>query len=236
MRKIIALLFLLLVTGLDMDARMERNNVTKRDFHSSTVVESILGRPAKLKNSYPFQQQKMVALLYNSGSDRRPEEILVLLQTSPKDHLVYKWETAPGETLEKPILFTANNFTFLNISTEPAGSGGFVEDAMLWLAPDGTAHEVSFERASEMFEGLVGEGEVVLNGGEKEFYYQDNQMKFEFWVAREGDPHCCPYKMVEGTYKLQGDPKYDYFTRKWVSDFRILVDELSTKGPDSIGP
>ncbi len=63
-------------------------------------------------------------------------------------------------------------------------------------------------------------------------------MKFLFWISRVGDPHCCPSGgVVTGTYKIQGTPKYDSFTRRYSADFKILIDEmqqLSNESADSL--
>ncbi|MCI0411765.1 hypothetical protein L0222_03070 [bacterium] len=141
-------------------------------------------------------------------------------------------ESEPGETFSKPVLFNASSYQFLNISTEPNGSGGFVLDQFLWFAPDSSVHSVEFQQASEVYENLAKSHEVVITGGEKEFFYKDGRMKFEFWLAQQGDPHCCPSNgTVTGTYKLTGAPKYDSFTRRYQARFQILIDQIEHQPP-----
>ena len=204
---------------------------TQAEVLTSRSGEALLETSSVLKDSYrlTLQQTEVIASLYSIGTKRQPREVLLfwLKKERGYEH-VYKLESGIGEIFSKPVLFTMSNHSFVNISTEPNGSGGFVADQFLWFAPDGTVHPVEFQQASEVYEHLAKPDEVVLTGGEKEFFYDDNQMKFEFWLARQGDAHCCPSGgTVTGTYKLVGESKYDSFRRQYQPSFQILVDHIT---------
>jgi hypothetical protein len=190
----------------------------------------VIEAASQLKESYSLKVEdaEILAARYNTDTKRQPQEVLLIWVKKAQGYeLAHKMESGPGEMFSKPILFTANNFKFMNISTEPNGSGGFVFDQFLWFAPDGTAHAIEFQQASEVYEKLADSNEVILTGGEKEFFYDEDRMRFEFWVAREGDPHCCPSGgTVTGTYKLVGAPEFDSFTRRYQPNFQILVDHI----------
>lgn len=211
-----------------------KKHYTKAEVLSPEISEMLIDADSSLKDTYTITLESAEVLVshYSIGTKRQPREILLLWVKKPEGYeFAYKLESGIGESFNKPILFAASNFHFVNISTEPTGSGGFVVDQFLWFAPDGSVHPVEFQQASEVYEGLAKSDEVLLTGGEKEFFYQDGEMKFEFWLGREGDPHCCPSGgMVAGTYKLVGAPKYDSFTRRYKANFQILVDHITPLG------
>lgn len=175
-----------------------------------------------------FENKEILVTVDHKGTKRMPTDHLVVwILRGNRYESLYAFDSGIGETFEKPATFTINGFHFLGISTSPSGSGGFVQESIFWVAPDDTIHPVNLQRASETYENLAAPDEVILNGGEKEFYVQDNQMKFEFWLARDGDAHCCPTAgLVTGTYKLVGKPKYDFFERKYVGDIKIQIEEF----------
>ncbi len=133
---------------------------------SADVAETIIGKQVHLRESYTYHEANLLACLFRMGTKRQPQDALLLWHQTPNGfELIHHRESLPGETYDKPVPFIANNFTFLNISTEPSGSGGFVQDTMLWLAPDGTAHEVDFHPASEVYEGITGNREIIMTRG-----------------------------------------------------------------------
>jgi hypothetical protein len=201
---------------------------TREDTVSPDVLESITGMRGALRASFQYKEPGLIASIYSLGTRRQPREILLLWhQIGDKFQLTNVQKSFVGETFEKPVWFTIQDFQFVNIATEPVGSGGFVNDTILWLAPDGTLHEVEFQQASEAYEAVMEPDQMVLTGGEKEFFVEDGAMKFEFSVASQGDPHCCPSGgIVAGNYKLSGQPKFDAFARKYSANFRISVDNL----------
>jgi hypothetical protein len=225
-----ALLFAILISA-PLPA-LAKKYYTKTELLSSQTGETLIETASKLKDSYSLTlpKLKVLACVYSIGTKRQPREVLFFWVKKDQGYeLVYKLESGPGEIFTKPVLFSIATYSFLNVSTEPNGSGGFVADQFLWFAPDGTVHPVEFQQASEVYEHLAKSNEVILTGGEKEFFYDDNQMKFEFWLARQGDPHCCPSGgTVTGTYKLVGDSKYDSFARRYEANFQILVDHYFT--------
>ncbi len=226
-------LILVILIGISPSA-FAKKHYTKTEVLSTEVSEMLIDTASSLKDTYTLKLEsaEVLACHYTIGTKRQPREILLLwLKKAQGYEFVHKLESGLGETFNKPIPFTASNFHFLNISTEPTGSGGFVFDQFLWFAPDGSVHPVEFQQASEVYEGLTKSDEVLLTGGEKEFFYQDGEMKFEFWLARDGDPHCCPSAgQVVGTYKLVGTPKYDSFRRSYQANFQILVDQITPLG------
>jgi hypothetical protein len=204
---------------------------TKAEILSPETAETVMETTSALKDSYTLTLPKVevIATLYSIGTKRQPRETLIFwMKKEPGYEFGYKIESGLGEVFSKPVLFTISNNNFVNVSTEPNGSGGFVADRFLWFAPDGTVHAVEFQQASEVYEHLAKSDEVILTGGEKEFFYDGDEMKFEFWLARQGDPHCCPSGgTVTGTYKLVGDSKYDSFTRQYQANFQIMVDHIT---------
>jgi hypothetical protein len=223
---------LLLITSPQIDAKPK--DYTTKDLLSPDVGEVVIGRPSKLRDTHRYQDGKLVAQIFSLGTTRQPKEILLLWnKTDDRFSLAGKRESLEGETFQKPTFFEVNQHRFLNISTEPSGSGGFVSDIVLWIAPDGTLHEVEFQQASEIYESIANSSEVVLTGGDKEFFLQDDEMAFQFWIAQHGDPHCCPSGgIVQGTYKLQGSPGFDSFSRNYKPDFKIVVDRMQ-HSPDA---
>jgi len=165
------------------------------------------------------------------GTKRMPKDRLQIWIPKEKGfESLYSFNSGIGETFEKPDIFTINGFNFLDISTSPSGSGGFVQRNIFWIAPNNYLQPVDWQSASQTYENLAAPGEVILNGGEKEFYIQDNQMKFQFYLAHDGDPHCCPTAgLISGTYKLVGSPKYDFFERKYVGKLEIQIDQFEHK-------
>jgi hypothetical protein len=204
---------------------------TKAELLSPQTGETLMETASALKDSYTLTlpNLEVIASLYSIGTKREPRETFVFWIKKDRGYeLAYKLESGLGELFSKPVLFTISKNNFVNISTEPNGSGGFVADQFLWFAPDGTVHALDFQQASEVYEHLAKSDEVILTGGEKEFFYDEDQMKFEFWLARRGDAHCCPSGgTVTGTYKLVGDSKYDSFTRKYKAHFQITVDHIT---------
>jgi hypothetical protein len=175
-----------------------------------------------------FENKELVITVDHQGTRRMPKDHLTVWMSKQRGYEPsYSFDSGIGETFEKPYTFTFEGFQFLNISTSPSGSGGFVQENIFWVAPDNSIYPVDLQLASETYENLASPNEIILNGGDKEFFVQDNQMKFEFWLAHEGDPHCCPTAgTVTGTYKVVGKPKYDFFERKYVGKLEIQIDQF----------
>jgi hypothetical protein len=175
-----------------------------------------------------IEDKELIVAVDHNGTKRMPVDRANVWIAKEKGYQsLYSFDSGIGETFEKPITFTIDGFHFLEIPTSPTGSGGFVQKNVFWLAPDDSIHAVDLQSASETYENLAAPGEIILNGGEKEFYVQDDQLKFEFWLAHPGDAHCCPTAgRVTGTYKLVGKPHFDFFERKYVGRMEILVDQF----------
>lgn len=201
---------------------------------SSDSIHSLVGKNGTLRNSYKYSAAGLMVTVHSIGTERQPQDVLIVWNVKDKAYEpVHIMESMSGETFDRPLLFSMQDLRFLNIATEPSGSGGFVTDTILWLAPDGTLHPVEFEQASLVFEAMEASDQVVQSGGENEFFFQDDTMKFEFTIATQGDPHCCPSGgVVSGNYKLIGDQQFDSFTRKYKSDFKIVVDKMQHAAGD----
>lgn len=150
-----------------------------------------------------------------------------------KDHkLVYTVKADEGETLQKPVLFPFHGEYFLYVSTSPEGSGAFVTENVFWIAPDLTFHPVVFQHAGREYESWVKTGEIVLTGGPG-IVFSHGQLRFEFEVARDGDPHCCPTGgRVTGTYKITGDKWYKP-AGGYGCNFKIVVDQYNRTGQET---
>ncbi len=128
-----------------------------------------------------------------------------------------------SDGFEPPVLFQQHGENFVPVSTLPSGSGAFVDDTIFWIAPDGTMHEIEFANAAESYEDKVGVHETVLTGGPG-VYCAGHQLKFEFYIAHNGDPHCCPTAgKVSGTYKMIGERRFDTSTNSYSSTFRMVA-------------
>ena len=222
----LAILFIALNLSADNTRKFPRNEAI-----SAEMAQTLTGNSAKVKQIFAYKQSGMVAALYSVGSQRMPQDLLVFWREAGSELvLIRQVLSEKGESYLKPEIFKLNEYTFVNISTEPAGSGGFVADSIYFLAPDGSMHEVPFQQASEIYEQLAASDQTILTGGEREFYVEDSTMKFAFWIAQPGDPHCCPSGgPVTGTYRLTGSPNYDSFSRSYRPNFNIVVDQIETR-------
>lgn len=170
--------------------------------------------------------KKLLVTVKNQGTKRIPKDILsIYLQRNDSYLLLTSINAGPGGAFDQPHTFSSQGLNFVYAPTLPAGSAGFVDQNIFWLAPDDSIHRVNFQPASQEVETTS--GEIVLTGGDKDFFVEDDQLKFKFWVAKPGDPHCCPTGgTVSGTYKLVGHPTYDFFSRKYSDDIRIEIDSI----------
>lgn len=146
-----------------------------------------------------------------------------------------------GERLENPIPFQQNGEQFYYAATTPEGSGGFITETVFWVAPDGTLHPILFDQAGLAYERRVNEGEFILAGGAG-ILLSNGRLRFEFFIANEGDPHCCPTAgKISGTYTMVGAKQFHPGSKKYSSTYRLVADtyrrdpissgELAAYGP-----
>lgn len=128
-----------------------------------------------------------------------------------------------SSSFERPVLFAYHGEHFVHVSTTPEGSGGFATDSIFWIAPDSTMHEIGFESAAEGYEGKVDVDEMVLTGGSG-IKSAGGKLRFEFYIANDGDPHCCPTAgRVTGGYEILGRPIFDPVTKQYSSTFKMVA-------------
>jgi hypothetical protein len=139
------------------------------------------------------------------------------------DHGRLPYTMKLGEVLfEKFIHFQENGEHFIYASTPPEGSGAFTTEAVFWIAPDGTTHPVVFEHAGRAYENQVNEGESILTGGPG-ILFSRGSLRFEFFIANEGDFHCCPTAgKISGTYKIVGEESFDPETKEYSCTFKLV--------------
>jgi hypothetical protein len=136
--------------------------------------------------------------------------------------LLYTLQSGRREEYEKPVSFRQKGEDFIYVATKPSGSAGFITETILWVAPDETLHPIEYQDAGTEYESRVDENnEVVLSGGPGIIFAHD-ELKFQFFIAKPEDPHCCPTAgKVTGLYALQGGKKYDSLTNKYSCTFKI---------------
>jgi hypothetical protein len=166
---------------------------------------------------------QIVATIYRQGQGFGENEVLTF-RSSPDGKLL---KTMKSDRFERPVLFLYHGENFIHVSTTPAGSGGFVTDTIFWIAPDATMHEIEFEGAAEIYEDKVDAAEIVLAGGSG-VNCTGGKLKFEFYIANEADPHCCPTAgKVTGNYKIVGKRKFDPITKQYSSTFKMVATQYA---------
>jgi hypothetical protein len=152
------------------------------------------------------------------------ERKVLSFRSSPEGKLLL---TMNSDGFETPVLFHYHGENFVHVSTTPEGSGGFVTDTIFWIAPDATMHEIEFQSAAEAYERQAGAEETVLTGGNG-VNCTGGKLKFEFYIANNGDPHCCPTAgKVTGNYEIVGKRKFDPITSLYSSTFKMVAKQYS---------
>jgi hypothetical protein len=163
------------------------------------------------------------ATIYRQGQGFGEKEVLSF-RSSPDGTLLL---TMKSDAFEMPVLFHYHGENFVHVSTTPVGSGGFVTDTIFWIAPDATMHEIEFESAAEAYEDKAGAEETVLTGGDG-VNCTGGKLKFEFYIANDADPHCCPTAgKVTGNYEIVGKKKFDPITNLYSSTFKMVAKQYS---------
>ena len=140
------------------------------------------------------------------------------------DRLLQTMDSLAGVQFEKVIRFQQKGESFVYASASPEGSGGFSSEAIFWIAPDGGIHRIGFEHAGLAYENKVREGEFLLTGGPG-ILFSSGALRFEFLIANQGDPRCCPTAgKISGTYKVTGEEHFDPESREYSSTFQLVVD------------
>jgi hypothetical protein len=147
-----------------------------------------------------------------------------LVMPSVNTRLSHPMKSESGIMFEKFIHFQKNGEAFLYESTPPEGSGAFMIEAIFWIAPDGTFHPIDFENAGLVYEHQMNEGEFLLTGGPG-ILFSKERLGFEFFIANNGDPRCCPTAgKISGTYKVVGEEHFDPESKEYSSTFKLIVD------------
>jgi hypothetical protein len=163
---------------------------------------------------------QIVATIYQAGQGFGENEVLSFRSSAGGKLL----KTMTSDRFEKPVLFSYHGENFVHVSTTPAGSGGFVTDTIFWISPDAKMHEIEMENAAKNFEGIVDPHETVLGGGGVN--YNRGELTFEFYIANDGDSHCCPTGgRVTGNYEIVGNTQFDPITKQYSSTFKMVVKE-----------
>jgi len=188
------------------------------------IIFPILAAAGQLsKISLISGTHQIEATIYRQGQGFGANEVLSF-RSSPDGKLL---RTMESDGFERPALFLHHGENFVHVSTTPAGSGGFVTDTIFWIAPDATMHEIDFENAAEAYEHKVDAEEIVLAGG-RGVNCTGGKLKFEFYIANDGDPHCCPTAgKVTGNYKIVGNTKFDPITKQYSSTFKMVATQYS---------
>lgn len=174
--------------------------------------------------------QQIIATIHRQGRGFNQNEVLSF-RSSPDGKLL---KTLNSTGFEKPVLFHYHGENFVHVSTTPEGSGGFINDTIFWMAPDGTMHQIDFEDAADAYEHKVDAEEIVLAGGSG-VNCNEGKLKFEFYIANKADPHCCPTAgKVSGNYTIVGKRKFDPITRQYSATFKMVATQYS-RTPISTG-
>jgi hypothetical protein len=88
-------------------------------------------------------------------------------------------------------------------------------------------HEIEIESAADTYGEKVDAEETVLTGGSS-VNCTGGKLKFEFFIANDGDSHCCPTAgKVTGNYKILGEKQFDSITKQYSSTFKMVVKHYS---------
>jgi hypothetical protein len=138
--------------------------------------------------------------------------------------LLHTLKSQTGLPFEKFIRFRQNEESFIYGSTSPEGSGAFMTEAIFWIAPDGALHPIVFEHAGRAYENHVTEREFILTGGPG-IEFSNGRLRFEFFIAKKGDPHCCPTAgKISGVYKIIGEKNFNPKSGQYSCTFKLVVD------------
>lgn len=166
---------------------------------------------------------KIVATLSLSGQEPGGNATLSF-RSFPGGKLL---KTMTSEGFERPMMFRYHGENFIHVSTTPVGSGGFETDTIFWIAPDETMHEIGSGNAAGAYEIKVGKTEMVLAGGSG-VNCVEGKLEFEFYIANDDDPHCCPTAgKVTGNYEIVGKREFNSITGQYSSTFRMVVKQYS---------
>jgi hypothetical protein len=179
------------------------------------------GQPSEISlGSGPWQ---IIATIHRQGRGLRENEVLTFRSFADGTLL----ERMKSGGFETPVLFRYNAENFVHVSTTPAGSAGFVDDTIFWIAPDATMHQIDFENAAQTYEDKIDAQEVVNSSGSG-LDSTGEGLKFEFYIANKVDPQCCPTAgKVNGSYQIVGNSKFDRVTRRYSCTFKMVVKQSS---------
>jgi hypothetical protein len=121
---------------------------------------------------------------------------------------------------ERPEGFRLRDEFFVHVMLQTFGTGNFHQDTILWIAPDGSLHDVTFVAPATIYKNRLRKGEGIWKGEVNQFTFSG--ASFGFWIWRNGDANCCPSgSEVTGEYRLLGAKRFDAATKRWSANFRI---------------
>jgi len=171
----------------------------------------------------------LMASIHRHEGTASEGDVLRLWFGTENQHTLAKTLTAGWEGFQKPIVFSTRGERFVYVATQPVGSGGFVEETVLWIAPDYSLQEVDFYPAADLLEDKVGADEFILSGGANQFRPNGNP-SFEFDVAHKGDPHCCPAAgRIRGNYRVMGGSSFDEQAMEYHQNFPSVEAQASNR-------
>lgn len=93
--------------------------------------------------------------------------------------------------------------------------------------------EIIFERAYEWYteSDRLNKGEIAQTESN---IFTDDKLEFKFYIWNRGDPTCCPSAgKVIGTYKIVGERRYNRDKKKYVADYKVVVDTFRREPIDN---
>ncbi len=164
-------------------------------------------------------------------SDQEGDILRIWKRDGQRYTLAYKAEEPGGfgeAAYQEPERFRLAGEFFVHLEVLFSGTGAMHQDTILWIAPDGSLHEVKFVRAPEGYQGL-GKDELIRKGESNTF--EDDNVTFSFGIWLPRDPNCCPSGgEVTGHYKLSGQKRFEEATKQWSADYRIAPADFK-RGP-----
>src|SRR5687767_1074824 len=97
------LTFLLLLTCLQVESE---TTYTKEEALSEEIATHVIGQAVKRKAIFPYETHNFVAALYNMGTTRWPQDVM-LFWRKQGDHLklAQQMHSEKGETFARPEFF-----------------------------------------------------------------------------------------------------------------------------------
>ena len=173
----------------------------------------------------------MTILATVHSSDDRGDLLRIWKPVGTRYRLIRTIEFDQGDPAlggyERPESLRLQGEYFIHTMLLMSGTGYLHEDTILWIAPDGTLHDVKFVSPADAYKSQLKKDEGVWKGERNEFSSAGASFTFDVW--KEGDANCCPSgNQVTGRYKLVGQKRYDPATKRWSARFQIAPAGFAT--------